>query len=199
MRILVQLGHPAHFHLYKNTIKNLEAKNHKVFVLIKKKDILEDLLINANIKYLNILPKGRKDTLLGIIIGIIKRFVSILRFSIANNIDLLTGSSTEVAQVGKFTGKRSIITGEDDADVVPNFIKLELLLLMATSLLLFATMANSMPLQSNTTATTSWLIFIPIILRPTKLWWSSILVPTDPMPLCALQNSMHIMTLVLKA
>lgn len=124
MRILVQLGHPAHFHLYKNTIKNLEAKNHKVFVLIKKKDILEDLLINANIKYLNILPKGRKDTLLGIIIGIIKRFVSILRFSIANNIDLLTGSSTEVAQVAKFTGKRSIITGEDDADVVPNFIKL---------------------------------------------------------------------------
>jgi len=124
MKILIQLGHPAHFHLYKNTIKCLEAKNHKVFVLIKKKDILEDLLINANIKYLNILPKGRKDSLFGIVSGIIKRFFSILKFTVSNKIDILTGSSTEVAQVGKFTGKRSIITGEDDADVVPNFIKL---------------------------------------------------------------------------
>lgn len=124
MKILVQLGHPAHFHLYKNTIKNLEAKNHQVFVLIKKKDILEDLLINANIKYVNILPKGRKDSFFGIVSGIVKRFFSILQFSITHRVDLLTGSSTEVAQVGKFTQKHSIITGEDDADVVPNFIKL---------------------------------------------------------------------------
>ena len=124
MRILVQLGHPAHFHLYKNTIKNLEANNHKVFVLIKKKDILEELLINAGINYVNILPKGRKDTKFGIFSGVVKRFFSILKFSIANSIDLLTGSSTEVAQVGKLTGKRSIITGEDDAEVVPIFIKL---------------------------------------------------------------------------
>ena len=124
MKILIQLGHPAHFHLYKNSIKNLEEKGHKIFVLIKKKDILEDLLRNAQIEYVNILPQGRKDSKIGIIIGIIKRFLSILRFSLIHKIDLLTGSSTEVAQVGKFTNKYSIITGEDDAEVVPLFIKL---------------------------------------------------------------------------
>lgn len=124
MKILIQLGHPAHFHLYKNVIINLKAKNHTVFVLIKKKDILEDLLINAGISYINILPNGRKDTKLGIINGIFKRFFKILLFTIKNNVDLLTGSSTEVAQVGKLTKKFSIITGEDDAEVVPNFIKL---------------------------------------------------------------------------
>ena len=44
MNILIQLSHPAHFHLYKNVAKNLMNDGHKVFILIKTKDILEDLL-----------------------------------------------------------------------------------------------------------------------------------------------------------
>ena len=54
MNILVQLSHPAHFHFYKNVIKNLEVKGHDVFVLIKTKDILEDLLQCSRIKFYNI-------------------------------------------------------------------------------------------------------------------------------------------------
>ena len=41
MKILFHLGHPAHFHLFKNVIKNLKKNKHDVFILIKKKDILE--------------------------------------------------------------------------------------------------------------------------------------------------------------
>ena len=66
MRILVYLGHPAHFHNYKNTIAALKAHGHDVEVLIKKKDILEDLLKNAGIPYHNILEEGRKNSKLGI-------------------------------------------------------------------------------------------------------------------------------------
>lgn len=124
MRILVQLGHPAHFHLYKNVISSLIAKNHRVDVLIKKKDILEDLLQHAGIPYVNILPNGRKDTKMGIIGGVLKRFHRIFWFSIQRKVDLLTGSSSEVAQVGKLTGKYSIVTTEDDAAVVPLFVKM---------------------------------------------------------------------------
>ena len=82
MNIVVQLGHPAHFHLYKNVISNLNRNGHKVFVLIKKKDILEDLLINSGVSYVNILPNGRKDSFFGIAIGILKRFYRILFFSL---------------------------------------------------------------------------------------------------------------------
>lgn len=124
MNIVVQLGHPAHFHLYKNVISNLNRNGHKVFVLIKKKDILEDLLINSGVSYVNILPNGRKDSFFGIAIGILKRFYRILFFSLKNEIDLLTGSTTEVAQVGYFLNKYSIITAEDDAEVVPKFVNL---------------------------------------------------------------------------
>lgn len=38
------MGHPAHFHLFKNTIILLKEAGHDVKILIKKKDILEDLL-----------------------------------------------------------------------------------------------------------------------------------------------------------
>lgn len=123
MNILIQLGHPAHFHLYKKVAQNLTSHGHKVFVLIKKKDILEELLINAGIPYINILPEGRKDTKAGILLGMLKRFSRILIFSKRNKIDILTGSTPEVAQVARLTGKRSVVTAEDDASVVPTFVK----------------------------------------------------------------------------
>ena len=55
MNILVQLSHPAHFHLFRSVIRNLMAEGHKVFVLIKTKDILEDLLKQSGLPYYNIL------------------------------------------------------------------------------------------------------------------------------------------------
>lgn len=124
MNVLIQLGHPAHFHLYKNVIKQLNADNHKTFVLIKKKDVLEDLLINANIPYINILPEGRKDSKFAIMWGMIRRLVKLFFFSKKNKIFLLTGSTPEVAQIGWLTRKYSIITAEDDATVIPTFISL---------------------------------------------------------------------------
>ena len=41
MKILFHLGHPAHFHLFKNTIKNLIKDGNKIFIIIQKKDVLE--------------------------------------------------------------------------------------------------------------------------------------------------------------
>ena len=73
MKILIYLGHPAHFHLFKNTIRNLEDNGHKVSVLIKKKDILEDFLDRAGMEYHNILPEGRSDGKAGIALGVMKR------------------------------------------------------------------------------------------------------------------------------
>jgi uncharacterized protein len=69
MHYLIYLGHPAHFHLFKNTIKSLEIKGHNVSVLIKKKDILEELLQRCGMDYKNILPEGRKDSIIEIMTG----------------------------------------------------------------------------------------------------------------------------------
>ena len=124
MKILVYLGHPAHFHNYKNTIAALKEHGHEVEVLIKKKDILEDLLRNAGIPYHNILEEGRGDSKAGIILGLLKRARRLNAFCNSFHPDILTGSSVENSLIGPLRHIPVISIGEDDADVVPNYAKL---------------------------------------------------------------------------
>lgn len=124
MNILIQLSHPAHFHLYKNAIKNWQNNNHKVFVLIKTKDILEDLLKQAELTYYNILPNDKRKSKLGILKQLIIKDFKILRFCRKHKIDLLTGSTPEVAHIGWLLRRFSINTGEDDISVAPAWGKI---------------------------------------------------------------------------
>ena len=127
MNVLIELGHPAHFHLYKNIIKNLNNDGHKTYVLIKTKDILQELLDISNIHYFNILPKvDNKKTKLSLTKGIITRDWKIFWFTLKYKINLLTGSSPHVAHIGWILNRYSINTGEDDASVVPDFFKITL-------------------------------------------------------------------------
>ena len=119
MKVLVYLGHPAHFHNYKNTIAALKEHGHEVEVLIKKKDVLEDLLKNAGIPYHNILEEGRKSSKLGIMVGILKQTIRVNRFCNYFHPDILTGSSVENSLIGPLRGIPVINIGEDDASIVP--------------------------------------------------------------------------------
>ncbi|MBQ4358159.1 MAG: DUF354 domain-containing protein [Paludibacteraceae bacterium] len=123
MNILIQLSHPAHFHLYKNVAHNLIRDGHKVFILIKTKDILEDLLKQSDLPYHNILKVAHRKSKLGIGIDMLFRDLKMFLFSLRHHIDLLTGSTPEVAQVGWFLRRYNIVVGEDDAPVVPMFQK----------------------------------------------------------------------------
>ncbi len=124
MNVLIQLSHPAHFHLYKHVARNLMNDGHQVFILIKTKDILEDLLKQSGLPYYNILQEAHRKSKLGIFWDMLVRDWRMLRFVKRNHIDLLTGSTVEVAQVGWLTGKYRINTGEDDMRIVPLFQKL---------------------------------------------------------------------------
>ena len=124
MNVLIQLSHPAHYHLYKKVAKNLMDDGHKVFILIKTKDILEDLLKQSGLPYYNILKEAHRSSKLGIFIDMLVRDWRILRFAQKNKIDLLTGSTVEVAQVSWLMRKYSVNTAEDDMRIVPLFQKL---------------------------------------------------------------------------
>lgn len=124
MRYLFYLGHPAHFHLFKNTVKALEQKGHAVEILIKKKDILEELLKNAGFSYTNINPGGRADNKLSIAWNLLKRDVEFFRVCRRFKPDLMIGTSAEITHVGSLLGISSIVVNEDDAEVVPLFAKL---------------------------------------------------------------------------
>lgn len=124
MTILFQLGHPAHYHLFKNSIKQLHEEGNRVYVLIKKKDILEDLLQSAQMPYRNILPEGRKSSKIGILWGMFVRLWRVYWFTLFNHVDILAGSTPEVAQVGWLLHRKSLVFAEDDAAIVPEFVKL---------------------------------------------------------------------------
>lgn len=118
------MGHPAHFYIYKNVIPQLKADGHKVEVLIKKKDVLQDLLDNAQIPYHNILEEGRKDSKWGIFVGLVKRTIRLNRFCRKYKPDILTGTSVENSLIGKLRHRPVINVNEDDAAVVPLYAKL---------------------------------------------------------------------------
>lgn len=124
MKVLVYLGHPAHFHNYKNTIAALKEHGHEVEILIKKKDILEDLLKNAGIPYHNILEEGRSNSKFGVMMGLLKRAVRMNRFCNKFHPDILTGSSTENSWIGPLRHIPVINIGEDDAAIVPIYARL---------------------------------------------------------------------------
>ena len=124
MKILVYMGHPAHFYLYKNTIARLREDGHHVEILIKKKDILQSLLDNQGWKYHNILQEGRKNSKIGMLIGMLKRAWRLNAFVRQYKPDILTGTSVENSYIGKLRHIPVINCNEDDAAVVPLYAKL---------------------------------------------------------------------------
>ena len=124
MKVLFHLGHPAHFHLFKNVIKSLNQNNHKTYVLIKKKDVLEDLLIQSKIDFINILPKGRKDSKIFIMLGLIFQTLKLYFFCFKVFPKLLIGTSASIPIISKFFPSDSINVNEDDAEAIPLYSKL---------------------------------------------------------------------------
>ena len=124
MNVLIQLSHPAHFHLYKIVAKNLMEEGNKVLFVIKSKDILETLLQNAGLPYVNINQHAHRGSKFGILWDMFVREWRIIKLCRKHKIDLITGSTPETAHVSWLLRIHGVNTGEDDLDVVPAFKKI---------------------------------------------------------------------------
>ena len=124
MNYLFYLGHPAHFHLFKNCIRILKEKNHNIHILIKKKDVLENLLAETGWQFTNILTEDRGNNNLAIGWALLKREFGILKAAYQSNPDLMIGTSAEIAHMGKLLKIPSIVVNEDDVTAVPMFAKI---------------------------------------------------------------------------
>jgi len=117
-RIIIYLGHPAQFHFFKYTIKKLKKSGCEVMVLMKSKDVLEDLLKEADFKYTNIQKNIRKNSPISMAIASIKRTLSILKIGYKFRPDIIVGEDASVAQAAWILGAKSITTTEDDYDII---------------------------------------------------------------------------------
>jgi predicted glycosyltransferase len=124
MNVLFCLGHPAHFHLFRFVLKVLKEKSCRFKIVIKSKDVLEELLGNDRLEYENIYPEERSNSKLKIVLSLIKRDHKLFKYSRNLKLDLMIGTSTEIARVGRLLHIPSIVVHEDDANVIKNFSRL---------------------------------------------------------------------------
>lgn len=119
MRMLVDIGHPAHVHLFRNAMRMWMNKGHQVVVVIRDKDITARLLDLYGFTY-SVASVARRGTL-GLAVELLEHDWGVLKLAVQNRSQLLLGSSVSITHVARLIGARSIVFSEDDADTVPTF------------------------------------------------------------------------------
>jgi uncharacterized protein len=119
MKILFELNHPAHGHLFKNLINRLRQKGHEVTVLIKDIPVLKSILRDAGITFINLGPKGK-----GAAAKIFRQFIFLFRtwrLYRKNKYHLGIGVSVTLPLLSRITGMSSIVFDDDDKKATPKF------------------------------------------------------------------------------
>lgn len=98
MKILIDIGHPAHVHYFRNFIRIMEEKKHVFLIVARDKEVSQELLKRYNIPYVT---RGKGGTgLLGKLIYLCKTNLVLFRKARAFNPDIfLSFASPYAAQV----------------------------------------------------------------------------------------------------
>ena len=119
MNILAYFGHPAQYLFLRETIKRLTVSGeHQVTILIKSKDVLEQLIAHDGFTYLNILPQQRGHSKLAILWSLFVRILRIIPTTRSIDAQLLIGSDASLAYVGLLFRIPCITITEDDYRII---------------------------------------------------------------------------------
>ena len=122
MNILIDIGHPAHVHLFKNAAKDLEKHGHKVFFSVRYIPVAKRLMeIYGMNPYVDL---GKKeDSLIGKAKTVLHQDLTMLRFVQKEKIDLGISSGIVLSHVSKLSKMKSIIFDDDDDSAEPLVVK----------------------------------------------------------------------------
>jgi len=128
MKVLVALNHPAHYYVFKFTVQKLKYLGHEVRYVIRKKDILEDLLISEKVDFIKINEKRqRKSTVLSVlsngVLELIKQDFNLLKVVLKWKPNLMVGTDIAITHVGKLLHIPSFVFNEDDFEINQLFCK----------------------------------------------------------------------------
>lgn len=122
MKILIDICHPAHVHLFKNFIHAMEDRGHETIVTVKNDPGILAILHHEKIGYTVI--GSRQDR---IFLKAVMQFVfswRVFKLARKHRIDVAVGTSHSIAHASRFLPFKSFVFNEDDASVVPLFAKL---------------------------------------------------------------------------
>lgn len=115
---LFMISHPAHFHMFRYTMDNLRNAGNKIVVVIRPKDVLEQLCINAGIDYIKVKKRPKKWGRFGLAISLVQKIVETNRIVGKCHPDMLIGSDGVLAVVGKLRGIPAFECYEDDVEAI---------------------------------------------------------------------------------
>lgn len=117
MNILIDIGHPAHVHYYRNLANELKTKGHTVYFTVKELEVAKRLLTYYGFEY-KVLPQ-KKDGLFGKVVNQIRYDLIIWWFCLTKKIDIAIGTSVTIAHVSRISRIKSIVFDDDDDEVQP--------------------------------------------------------------------------------
>jgi hypothetical protein len=107
VRLLIDIGHPAHVHFFKNMVWNLEKRGHEVKIVARDKEVTLNLLKKYGFEYE--ISGGYRQNLLSKIADIPRRDFKLYRAAKKFRADILIGiCNPYIAHIGKLIGKHSI-------------------------------------------------------------------------------------------
>lgn len=121
-RIAIFLGHPAHYHMFKHITAELESRGIVVDYLVKRKDMLEELVKRSGHSYHIVRrqecsAKGK----VGLAWALVSMELNVTAYLLRYRPCLLMGTYAPV--ISHLTGVPMIICCEDDTAVVPRFAR----------------------------------------------------------------------------
>jgi len=121
-RFLFYLGHPAHYHNFKNPVNELINRGHKVLIVARAKDVLFELLESENWDVVRF-PERRSNSKSGIVTNILNRELKMFRIAKRFRPDVMIGTDLVITHIGKLLKVPSIVVNEDDSSAVPLMAK----------------------------------------------------------------------------
>lgn len=120
MRLLFDLGHPAHVHLFRNLIKKVASEGGGVLAATRDKDVTVDLCKGYSIPQ-QVLSRAYSGNIIAGFREFFQRTAKLLRIAHRFKPDALLGTSMSIGLVGRMINRPSFVFGEDDAHIVPMF------------------------------------------------------------------------------
>ena len=113
MNILIDIGHPGHVHLLRNTAEELKNRGHRIFYSVRQIPVAIRLM-----EHYGMTPwvdlGGKKDNLWGKAMTVARQDMQLLRFVRRNHIDIGLSSGLVLSHVSRLTSMKSIMFDDDD-------------------------------------------------------------------------------------
>lgn len=124
MNILIDIGHPGHVHLLHPLAEELTGRGHRLYYSVRDIPVAKRLMEHYSMTpWLDL--GGKRDSLVGKALTVLRQDCRILQFVLKHHIDLGLSSGLVLSQVSQLSKMHSFVFDDDDDAAEPLSVKYE--------------------------------------------------------------------------